>query len=360
MDLSSTTILCDHLRTAKRPEDVFGALDGTDKHAALKHRFNEFVKIVHPDQNPDVKDAGVHLARLVSLRKEAEALLAKGAYGLPRKAAIDAVLRSRAGIYKVTEEFHSGELADLFRATSDGGSPCLLKVVRQPRDNDLLDFEARTLGELHRQTGEKARVFQKYLPKLIDTFALVENRVNRKVNVIDEAAGYYSFAEIKETYPDGLDTRDAAWMIRRAFEGLGWVHSLGYVHGAVLPEHLLVHPVEHGARIVDWSYAVRTGQRITAISAARKNMYPGSVMRREPATPSVDVQMVAGCAWFLLSDKNGKSRSDVPDVIAKFLDECRVGRLVADGWDAYRWYNDALKQVYGKRKYRAFAMPPRA
>src|SRR5262249_26100225 len=145
------------------------------------------------------------------------------------------------------------------------------------------------------------------------------NRVNRKVNVFDIADGYYSLAEIRAAYPEGLDARDAVWMIRRVFEVLGWVHSLGYVHGAVLPEHVLIHPIEHGARLVGWSYAVQAGQRIKAISAARKNFYPSYVMRREAVTGKLDVQLAAECASLLIADKNLVMSTDVPNELAQFF-----------------------------------------
>jgi|GEM_PF-938917 len=374
----SVEILCERLRAAKRPEDVFGAItDGSlaDRLAAVKRLFNGFVVLVHPDKNPDMPDAGTHVARLVKLRAEAEKFIKDGTYGKPRKAAVDAALRSKKGTYKVIEEFRAGEVADLFIGELDG-KRCLLKIVRQPSDNDLLDNEAWVLGELHAKTGERARVFRKYLPKILDTFSLIESGGRqRRVNVLDIAEpeaeyvrrllakkgvtaskDYFSLAEIREAYPEGLETADAAWMIRRAFEGLGWVHSVGYVHGAVLPEHVIVHPTEHGARLVGWSYAVRAGARLTAISASRKGMYPPGVFRRERAKPVLDIQLAGECAALLLSDRNGKLRSDVPPGVAKFFADCREGR-VRDGWEAYRTYDGVLKRHFGARTYRAFAMP---
>lgn len=367
----------ERLRVAKRPEDVFGVLAGgtvADRLSALKHSFNGFLLHVHPDHNPGLLDAGVCVTRLMAFRKEAAHLLETGTYGTVRKAKVDAVLKSRTGTYKVHEEYRTGEVADLFLGEDGKGQKCLLKIVRQPSDNDLLDFEARTLTELHRLTGTKARVFQKYLPKLYDSFSLVEGGRHRRVNVLDIAepeAGYvrklkekkgvdaprdyYSLAEIRDAYPDGIDARDVAWMIRRAFEGVGWVHEQGFVHGAMLPEHVLVHPLEHGARIVGWSYAVKKGQKLTAISAARKKMYPPSVLRREPATAAIDVQMIGECAVFLCSGKNG----NVPKEVALFFDKCRAGEIL-DGWSAYHAYNEVLDKSYGKRAYRAFAMPPTA
>lgn len=375
--MTEAMIICQSLQVAKRPEDIFGAIhDGPlpERLLAVKRLFNDFIKVIHPDKNPGLADAGKHVARLMKLRAEAEKCLKDGTYGKPRKAAVKATLRSKAAVYEVVEEYRTGEVADLFVAET-GGKRCLLKIVRQPSDNDMLDNEARVLAELHRQSGDKAKVFRKYLPKLVGSFDLVQDRCHRRVNVLDLAEpeaeyvrklkekkgldadlNYFSLAEIRAAYPDGIDVRDAVWMIRRAFEGIGWVHSVGYVHGAMLPEHIIVHPTEHGARLVGWSYAVRAGRRITAISAGRKSMYPKSVFKREPAKPVLDVQLIGETAALLLSDRAGRPLADVPKDVATFFAQCRAG-AISDGWEAYRAYDAVLGKTFGKRTYRAFEMP---
>jgi hypothetical protein len=377
-DAAGTKALVSRLSAAKKAEDLFGAIapgPTSERLLAVKHLFASFVVLIHPDQNPNLEDAGQHMARLVALRMEADALLREGTYGTHRKAVIDATLRSPAGVYKVIDEFREGEVADLFVA-ENAGKRCLLKVVREPGDNDLLDVEARTLTELHRSADAKAPVFRKYLPQLLDSFVIIEGgRVRRRVNVLDVAepqveylrihkqkkgidapTAYYSLAEIRDAYPNGIDTRDAAWMLRRVFEGIGWVHSVGYVHGAMLPEHVLVHPLEHGGRLIDWTCAVRAGQRLTTISTTHKALYPAGVFRREPATPALDVQLIGTCGKLLLSDSSGALNADVPREMVTFLDACVNGR-VASGWDAYRTFDDVLQKLYGKRAYRAFEMP---
>ncbi len=377
MILAEHEVICERLRAAKKPEDIFGAIpDGPlpERAIAVKHVFNDIIRVIHPDKNPGLKDASTYVTKLTSFRAEAEALLKAGTYGQPRKAVVKATLRSGRGTYELVEEFRTGEVADLFIAEL-AGKRCLLKIVRQPSDNDLLDTEAKVLGELHRSVDRKAPIFRKYLPKLLDSFALIEGGRHRRVNVLDIAEpqeeyvkkllekkgvaapkDYFSLAEIREAYPEGLDARDVTWMIRRAFEVLGWVHSVGYVHGAVLPEHVIVHPLEHGARLIGWSYAVRAGARLSAVSATRRGMYPPGVFKREPAQPVLDVQLASECAVLLLSDQRGKLRSDVPPDIATFFAQCRTGRI-RDAWTAYRTYDEVLSKIYGKRAYRAFAMP---
>lgn len=270
--------------------------------------------------------------------------------------AVHAVLRSRLGVYSAYEVHRVGEVADLLVATYENENGpdqrCLLKVARSGHDGDLLDTESRVLGELHTKTDEKSKFFRKYLPALIDSFDVE----GRRVNVLDMAEEYVSLAEIRDAYPGGIEVLDAVWMLRRAFEVLGWVHAQGYVHGAVLPEHVLVHPVDHGAKLVGWSYAVRSGSALVAVSAFRKGMYPESILRRSQATPALDVAMAAETAEMLISDESLRLRADVPQPISAFLARCRL-RLVPDGWTAYREYDEILKQLYGKRRYRKFAMP---
>lgn len=271
-------------------------------------------------------------------------------------AVVHAVLRSRLGAYTATEVHRVGEVADLLVATRDNANGpddrCLLKVARHANDNDLLDTESRVLGELHAKADDKSKFFRKYLPALIDSFDVE----GRRVNVLDMAEEYVSLAEIREAYPDGIDVLDAVWMLRRTFEVLGWLHTHGYVHGAVLPEHVLVHPVDHGAKLVGWSYAVRSGSAMSAVSALRKDMYPDAILRRSQATPALDVAMAAETAEMLISGKDGELRADVPQPISQFLAKCRL-RLVPDGWAAYNEYDEILKRLYGKRRYRKFAMP---
>ena len=80
-------------------------------------------------------------------------------------------------------------------------------------------------------------------------------------------------------------------MWRRLLVGLGWAHRAGVVHGAVLPEHVLIHPAEHGLVLVDWCYSVAPGERIPALVAKHRDGLPAGggrpeAGRRRPPTSS--------------------------------------------------------------------------
>ena len=102
----------------------------------------------------------------------------------------------------------------------------------------------------------KVDKFYRYLPRLIDSFGLRGSGGPRRVNVMPYYKGHYSMEEVMRVYPEGVDFRDMVWMFKRTLAAIGFVHRQGIVHGALIPPHILVHPIRHGAKLVDWCYAV--------------------------------------------------------------------------------------------------------
>jgi serine/threonine protein kinase len=166
----------------------------------------------------------------------------------------------------VGKKLYDGDLAEIYSATyanGAGDSNVLLKVVRDKRDNDLLENEVSVLNFLYppRQKDEK---FFRYLPKLVDTTRLGDRR---QVTILPHFEEYVSLAEIIAAYPKGIDFRDMVWMYKRLLAGLGFIHEMGVIHGAILPTHVLVHPTAHGAKIIDWSYALNFAALASKASA---------------------------------------------------------------------------------------------
>ena len=94
-----------------------------------------------------------------------------------------------------------------------------------------------------------------------------------------------------------------AWMWRRLLIALGFAHTCGMIHGAVLPSHVLIQPEQHGLVLIDWSYAVSnpaTGDYIPAIVTEYQAWYPAEVLAKEPPSPSTDLYMGAMCMIYLL------------------------------------------------------------
>lgn len=238
------------------------------------------------------------------------------------------------------------------------GSGSLLKLARNTADNDLVDNEARYLRSLNKGTKPDS-TFWHYFPRL---FHVVRHE-GHAGNVLSFGEGFVSLAAILRAYPKGIDFRDMAWMYKRLLVGVGFAHKQGILHGAILPEHVLVHPTGHGACLVDWSYAIdRELGCITAMCVAREDFYPQEVLRKEPASTALDIYMAAKCMVALLGGdvKTDVLPSSVPEEFRSFLEPClheAPRHRPDDAWKLHEEFDGLLKKVVGEPEYRPFKMP---
>ena len=297
------------------------------------HAYRILVKVVHPDVAPAGRSpaATAAFARLSLLWGEREGRL----------------LTTKRATYRVGGPVASGDIAEL-RAVD--GDAALLKLPRSPGDNDLLRAEAAALTTLAADGDPK---FRAYAPRLLESFTHEDaGRVRRTANVIARQRGFVSLAEVHAAYPGGLDPRDVAWMWRRLLTGLGWAHRAGLVHGAVLPEHVLVHPAEHGLVLVDWCYSAPAGATVPALVARHRVAYPPEVTAKQPATAATDIFMATGLMLRLLRKP--------PDALRRFARGCRYDKprmRPQDAWHLLGEFDELIDDLYGPRRFRPFAMP---
>lgn len=123
------------------------------------------------------------------------------------------------------------------------------------------DIHARTLAVLKELQAERnlaASFFSLRLPEAVLAGMADDGGVMRPALVLRHPAGYWgSLSDAMGNYPAGIDARHLVWIWRRALELLVYLHSDGWSHGALLPQHLLLHPRDHGVRLLGWSAAKR-------------------------------------------------------------------------------------------------------
>jgi hypothetical protein len=295
---------------------------GTDVKGAAEAAYRMWAKVVHPDFAPPGRKAAATaaFARLSGLYAERGGV----------------VLRTARGSYRVRERAHSGDIADL--SVVNGGD-ALVKIPREPRDNDLMEAEADALTRLWRDGDPK---YRPYAPRLIETFRHEDGtRKRRTVNVVGRLDGFVPLTRLT----GAVDPRDAAWMWRRLLVGLGWAHRAGVVHGAVVEEHVLIHPGEHGLALVDWCYS---GTRPKAIVKNRGDAYPPEVRAREEIGPATDVFMATGLMARLMRDR-------MPQAMRRFAGGCMFDRprmRPQDAWVLLGELDELLHKLYGPRRFR--------
>lgn len=341
------------LARATCPADVFGPLAG-DQGEALRRRYRELATAAHPDRNPGAA-AVAHEAFTALGRWHEQALrqVAQGCYG--RAPLIDLTVRGRR--YVGYAGPLRGDLCDLFPVEA-GDGPLLLKVARHPARNNLLAAESRALALLDQAlAGDPLRA---HFPALRDSFMLADaSGARRQVNALRHEAGTLTLAEVLRRRPRGLDAADAAWIFNRVLAALGAAHGAGLVHGALLPEHVLVRPADHNGILIDWCYSVPAGTPLRAFSPPRAADYPPEVMASLPATPATDIFMAARCMARLLGGEGDAATlpATVPAAIRALLAACMIDsphRRPADAWQVFDDFQAILRERYGPPVFRPF------
>ncbi|RAG83063.1 molecular chaperone DnaJ [Streptacidiphilus pinicola] len=335
------------LAAATSAEDVFGAAAAPDVTA---RRYRRLARLLHPDTAPPGRraEATAACASLNRLRA-AQPLVS------------DDLLTTRHRTYQVGDRIASGDVALLRAARTrarEGRGPeldAVLKTPYSPADNDLMEREAHALAWLARH-GEPR--FRNYVPTLLESFTHADpaepGAAPRRVNALLRLDGFLSLAELRDAFPDGLDPRDAAWIWRRLLVALGHAHRTRVRHGAVLPEHVLIHPVEHGLVLVDWCYAT-TGvpAPAPALVERHRGRYPPEVAARRPVTEATDIHLASSCIAELMGDQ-------APSQMRGFLAGCMLPaepRRPHDAWRLLAELDQLLERLYGPRTFRPLRLP---
>lgn len=307
-------------------------------------------------------------AKLNLLRDEAEKRAEAGIYGQPDQTPVATPPATPVTVtfgkkkFTVGPRLYDGNICELFEC-SDSSANMIMKISKNTADNDLVQAEASALKALA-DTDAKSKPFVMQLPKLIDSFAINVKGSRRQANVLAKLDGeYFSLADVIKRYPQGLDYRDAVWMIRRALMILGYAHTHGIVHGAVTPEHFLIRPRDHGGMLLDWCYSVKAGSKVPAIVKKYRDIYPPEVFQKLPAGPATDIYMLAKCAVKLLGGDdvlNGiKIPLHVPQAFASLLHSCLFGGppwRPQNAFELHDQFGEVMEKLVGKPQFRPFKM----
>ncbi|MEO1666485.1 MAG: molecular chaperone DnaJ [Chloroflexota bacterium] len=367
--------LLQRLQTVNDPEEVFGELEGsTVEQTEEGHQiYRRIARRVHPDavarhgtHNPD--DSIIATAQLNLMWERAKEKIQNKTYG-QRDASGIVTITTRRRSYTVTGQLATGDLCNLYHCSFsvDGQKMTgIMKVARDPIDNDLVSNEARVLKRLEKADTEGR--FTPFLPKLQENLVYRDSTspTPRQANVltyvkdVKSPADLYSLADIRKHYPDGVDAKDMAWMWRRVLTLLGFVHEQQVVHGAVLPSHILVHPELHGVLLIDWAYASTEGAKITAISTACESYYPQEVFKKETPTAALDIYMAARSMLYLMGSDDGKQTGNIPHRIYKFFEWCTLdGQRMRPqaAWPLLEEFDELIENLWGPRQFHEFTIP---
>lgn len=160
--------------------------------------------------------------------------------------------------YHVLQSLGHGEASLVHLAQRTGSTACLvvLKISSAPTAAARQAREAKVLRELQALgDGASGAYFSRLLPEVVAQGPADETD-GRHVLVLRYPGGFWGdLAALGDRFPTGLDPRHAVWIWRRMLEALDFIHRHDWAHGDIRPEHALVHPQDHGVRLIGWASA---------------------------------------------------------------------------------------------------------
>jgi hypothetical protein len=261
-----------------------------------------------------------------------------------------------------------GEVADVYAAQRARWPTerALLKILRDRRDAPGLDHEWKVLVELQQSDATGAATFAARLPQPVARGEITAGtHAGARAIVLRWADGFeHTFEAVQRVYPHGIEVRPSIWIWRRILEILSFLHASGFVHGAVLPPHLLAEEGEHGVRLVGFRGAGRAGTELRSICPRFERFYPKEALATRRLTCAADLAMSARCIAALLGGDgaSGEVPSAVPAPLAGEI--ARVGSLSAatggGAWELRERLGELARELFGPPVFCPLKMPREA
>lgn len=359
----------EQIMQAEHPEDLFGVHDIVlPADTLLEHlrtKYDPLRSATDPKMYQDPADSeaadDAH-SKLLGLYAAAEMRIRQRIYGLlgrGRPLPSHAVKHFTVG----SNRYHVGNavLSDSSLVTYEGFlmrhhemcGEVVIKVANTTASNHLLHNEARAIDELHRNPVPQ----WKHLPLLMDRFS-----ARQRLGLVYRRFSGSTLTEVRRhrLHRGGVDQRHMVWILDRILSCLGYAHRCGLVHGALIPENVLIQPALHNVIIDGWGTSVLK----PAVSGERGAFYSQEYSAPESVAghvgPWSDIYSLGKLMiWLVGGDPLTKrTPEDVEPTIANLLRRMTdedIYKRPQDAWDLHEAQN-RVKDALWPRKFLHFDM----
>lgn len=254
--------------------------------------------------------------------------------------------------YSLGDKLGTGDISDVYRATYNGSADYIAKISRVPGGDRFISLESQVLKRL--QERAKDKTYSSYFPRLVESFLhqnTLTDKFLKRVNIFREPYRLWSLEDVLKKHPGGLDGRHIAWIFRRVLTALGFAHNNNICHGAVLPQHILIEPKNHGICLCGWIHWAEPGTLISTVPETHKSWYPKEVLEHEYAGPETDI-------FLLAKTMLAASRKDYPGILPVafklFFDSLAFDSVAMrpnNAWGVEQEFTELMDSVYGPRKF---------
>lgn len=342
--MNETTEAFDVIEKASCPADLFGIAVDTDARSKARSRYRRLAALVHPDAvtRTDCHRATAAIGKLVRLYRQWE-----------RTGAVSGTtLLGNRHLYTFGGVGIIGSVADVYRGSSDESDDVMVKIPREPSSNALMDAERDALIDIQASGDGGHDWLRHYFPRFVDRIDHQDpaTRERRNINVLNDVGdSLVTLSAVRAAYPDGLHPFDYAWMHRRLLRALAAAHRAGWTHTALTASNVLIEPERHGVVVTGWSYATRLGDVPPLVAIAEQPPEAASML---PVTTGWDVYMAHGLMLDMLGPRASRR-------LRSFATGCRQSNPThrPNAVDLLTEFDDLLENLYGRRRFRSFALP---
>jgi serine/threonine protein kinase len=268
--------------------------------------------------------------------------------------AVPTIVSGAAIKLELHDKIGEGDVSEVFTAISTEPQTIgklktqsfLVKLPRVHGAEPYLDTERKRLTTLAK--AAQNTTYAHYFPEVFTTVKHDGYKGSPGTVFVYPVNGeHFTLASIRDKHPNGLDGWHICWMFRRLLTALGFVHRQGLVHGAVLPQHILIEPLSHGLQLCGWIHSVEKGGLIKIVPQSHKDMYPNEVTSKKYAGPETDIYMAAN-VMLRVSD------SRMPHKLKQFLKSLLLtspGMRPNDAFKLEEEFVVLMDSVYGKRQF---------
>lgn len=225
----------------------------------------------------------------------------------------------------------------------------IVKRLRAKHDEALLRNEQQVLAKLANSTEQGSSYFTTLLPQSVH-YGLTGGEFTA---VFREPIGFvHTLEDVAVAHQFALDPRHVVWLGRRVLELLSFIHRNGFVHGAVLPAHVLINVKEHGARLVGFSCAAPVGAHLECMDPRFQQLYPEDMLGERGVSPRDDLSMLARSLLWATSALSG-----IPAPLGEFLNELASLAGSGDAWQAQQHLAQVARQSFGPPRFVELQMP---
>jgi len=190
-------------------------------------------------------------------------------------------------------------------------------------DKDLFDREEAILNRINALPLYEGEAF-KYIPRLVES-DMDDDGYYHILAYSDDVKGdeLISLTTLADIYDRHVPVKAISWIWRRVLAALTIPHAFGYLHGAVVPDNILLKPGgiggggQHRGYLIDWTCAVEAGAKFSYMIDRWENFYPTETLLGSTDTvPASDIYMAAKCMLWACQD--------MPEPMVKYFRACTL------------------------------------